>query len=136
MATMHSMHDERAMLLFARLAAVSTRRRQLSGRDRFLVLAGTAATRAGWPAVARRCHDLVTVRSPRHLLARYESFADALRDDDCLPFIRRTERFCSLERAEHLLSELGLLADAEGDTQTAGEAALAVLDGIPDSPDE
>ncbi len=99
------MNDEHAMLMFARLAAVSAERSQQPGRDRFLILAGLAATRAGWPEVAARCHHVVTSQSPHHLLARYPSFADALRDADFESFARQLSRFCTPERAEHLLTQ-------------------------------
>ena len=122
------------MLLFARLAVVSERRRQFPGRDRFLILAGAAATRAGCLDVAERCRRAVTVRSPRHLLGRYESFADALRDDEFQPFLRQTEKFCSLERAEHLLNELDLLDATEACGQSASASALAILDAVSETP--
>ena len=128
------MQEERAMLLFARLAAVSESRRQFPGRDRFLILAGAAATRAGCPDVAERCRRAVAVRSPKHLLGRYESFADALRDEEFHPFLRQTEKFCTLERAEHLLNELDLLKETETQTGSASESALAILEGVSDTP--
>lgn len=126
------MNDDRATLMFAQLAAVSAERGQTTGRDRFLILAGISATRAGWPQVAARCHDLVVTGTPRHLLRRYSSFAEALRDADFEQFHRQLRRFCSPERAEHLLSELGL--DAETDSDVPADAAwvlqiLQPLDG-------
>ena len=47
-------HDA-AMLTFVKLAGVSQSREQLGPRDKFLVLAGVAASRANHPAVAHRC---------------------------------------------------------------------------------
>lgn len=100
------MDDEQAMLTYSKLAEISARKQQLKGRDRFLILAGIAATRSGWADVAARCRDLVVADSPRHVLARYATFADALRDSDFEAFSRQIRRFCSLERAEHLLEQL------------------------------
>lgn len=127
------MQEERAMLLFARLAAVSESRRQFPGRDRFLILAGAAATRAGCPEVAERCRRAVSARSTRHLLGRYASFADALRDEEFRPFLRQTEKFCSVERAEHLLNELDLLKETETYGDSASASALAILAGVTDA---
>lgn len=120
------MNDDRAMLMFTRLAVASARRGQRQGRDRFLILSGIAAARYGCSDVAACCHQLVTNESPRHLLSRYASFADALRDPDFAPFAKQLQRFCSVERAEHLLAQLGnSIADSE--QKSACEAALVEL---------
>jgi len=125
------MNDARAMLLYARLAAVSSKRRQVQVCDRFLILSGMAATRCGCRDVADRCHRLVASRNPHHLLARYASMADALRDQDFAPFAIQLQRFCSLERAEHMLTQVGQsteLPDGESECDTA-LAALASIAG-------
>jgi hypothetical protein len=119
--------DDRSMLLFARLAVLSHERRQLPGRDRFLVLTGIAATRAGWADVADRCRTLVIDRSRRHILSRYRTMAEALRDEEFVPFAQQMERFCPAERAEHLLAQAGLTLPGAEDARSAGELALAWL---------
>jgi hypothetical protein len=124
------MHDEHAMFLFAQLAAVSAERQQRSGRDRFLILAGIAATRAGWPDVAARCHELVATSAPHHLLTKYSSFAAALRDADFTAFAAQLKKFCTPERAEHLLTELSLPTDAPEPSLSPGTATLEVLNTI------
>lgn len=121
------MNEDRATLMFARLAAVAAERGQSAGRDRFLILAGIAATRAGWPAVAARCHHLVTTSAPRHLLGRYASFAEALRDPDFEQFCRQLRRFCSPERAEHLLNELGLAPEPDAAEPDSEDDVLRIL---------
>jgi len=123
-------NPERAMLMYARLASIASRKRQLIGRDRFLILTGVAATHAGWPEVSDRCRELIAAHAPRHLITHYPSFADALRDDDFAPFARQTERFCPPERAEHLLSEMAIPVPAPGSDQPAGTLALSWLTGI------
>ncbi len=115
------------MLLFAQLAAISHSRRQLPGRDRFLLLTGMAATRAGWPEVAARCHALVVASAPRHLLGRYATFADALRADDFAPFVRQTEKLCSVERAEHLLAQAGESLSRRSPGESVGDWVLRLL---------
>jgi hypothetical protein len=97
---------ERAMLAYARLAALSDEKRQLPGRDKFLVLTGAAACHAGWPDVAARCRDLVLLHNPAHLLSRFDTFAAALRSGELDLVLKRLQRMCSYEHAEHLLAEL------------------------------
>ncbi len=98
--------DERNLVIYARLAAASQAKRQLSGRDRFLVLAGVAATRAGWPSVAEEARRLVLANNPRHMVGRWETVADALRSDEFPVFLRQLQRICGPEQADHLLSSL------------------------------
>src|SRR5690606_35399157 len=124
------MNEDHETLLFCRLAVVSAERGQPAGRDRFLILAGISATRAGWPAVAARCHQLVTARAPRHLLNRYPSFADALRDPEFEPFSRQVRRSCSPERAEHLLAELGRFPSPSASGEVTAEHVLELLSAL------
>ncbi|MEZ6050142.1 MAG: hypothetical protein R3C02_01955 [Planctomycetaceae bacterium] len=126
-------NDERAMRLFARLAAVAALKQQPIGRDRFLVLTGIAATRAGWPDVATRCHEIITSKTPKHIVCHYASFADALRDEDFQTFTKQVERFCSPERAELLLQEMQLQLPSPGDNSSAGDVALDLLKPITSS---
>lgn len=123
------MSHDASMLMFSRLARVSAERQQSTGRLRFLVLTGIAATRAGLPNVAARCQELIEVAAPTHLVTRFDSFADALRDDDFLVFARQVERFCTTERAEHLLSELDEPFSLDALGGTAEAAALQILAG-------
>ena len=119
---------ERAMLAYARLAHISQQKRQLLGRDKFLVLTGTAACRAGWPDVAQRCRELVVANNPAHLLARFADFPDALRSPDFEPLLKRLERFCGYEKAEHLLSELDINPGLPPDEETTpGRFVLQLL---------
>jgi hypothetical protein len=121
-------HDA-AMLAFVKLAGVSQSRGQLGPRDKFLMLAGVAATRAGWSTVAARCRELVLAHNPSHLARRYATFADALRDTDFQPYLKQLERFCSYERAEHHLSQLEITPELPPISAriTSGDYALLLL---------
>ena len=99
---------ERAMLAYVRLADVSQARRQAFGADKFLVLAGAAACRAGWPDVAERCRQLISADNPNHLVSRFAGFPDAMRSPDFQTYLKQMERFVGYERAEHLLRALNL----------------------------
>lgn len=94
---------EAEMISAILLADLSHRRKQWLGRDRLLLLAGAAATRSGCLKVAERCHSLITERSKRHLLNRFETFPEALRDEEFQQFLKQAEKQLSLEQAEQLL---------------------------------
>lgn len=122
---------ERNMLAYVMLADLSQQRRQLQGRNKFLILTGSAACRAGWPEVANRCHILVLADNPSHLLGRFELFTDAMRDADFQSFLKQLERFCRYERAEYLLAELQIepIVPSTESEKTTGEYALSILSG-------
>lgn len=101
-------HRDAAMLAYVKLAGLSQSRRQLGPRDKFLVLAASSACEAGWLPVAERCRELVLANNPHHLLGQYADFVSAMRDDDFQPFLKQLARFCSYERAEHLLATLDI----------------------------
>lgn len=95
-----------AMVQYLELAKLSQARRQFAGRDRFLILAGAAACRAGFLEIAETCRTRVLGHNPHHLLSRWATFPDALRSEDFAVFQHQLERFCSVEKAEQLLSGL------------------------------
>lgn len=128
------MHDpETAMCAYAQLAAISRDKLQAPARDRFLLLAGVEACRAGWLDVANRCRDLIVAANPAHQLQRHPTMADALRDTEFQRLAARWERYCPFEHAEHLLLQLGHSASgdrraADGGVLSAGAFTQRLLD--------
>ncbi len=125
-------HDA-AMLAFVKLAGVSQSREQLGPRDKFLVLAGVAASRAGHAAVAQRCRELLLAHNPSHLLKRYGTIEQALGKEEFETYLRQTARFCSYEKAEHLLSQLDISTELPNITArlSASDYALLLLGRSP-----
>ena len=121
-------HDK-AMLAYAQLADLSQQKKQLVGRDKLLILAGAAACRAGFPDVAERCRALVLSNNPAHMVGKTATFADALRSQNFALFLKQLERFCTYERAEHLLHELGIDLNSTDDAppKSSGKRALDSL---------
>ena len=118
------------MISYAQLAALSQQKGQLPSRDKFLILAAASGCRAGWPAIAERCRELVLSHNPAHLIGHSSTFVEAMRSPDFEYFLKQLERFCSHEKAEHLLAELGIdipTPKADG-SRTAGEIARCFLD--------
>lgn len=124
------MEDQgQAMLAFVKLAGLSQSKGQLGPRDKFLVLAAAAAHAGGWPAVAERCRELVLANNPAHLLRRWPTYGHAAADREFQGFLRRLSRFCSLERAEHLLAQLEMTPAPPplSSNLSAGDYALLLL---------
>ena len=123
------MDHSSAMLAFVKLAGVSQTRQQLGPRDKFLVLAGVAASRASFPAVARRCRELVLAHNRSHLLKRYETIEAALEDAEFQTYLKQLSRFCPYEKAEHHLSQLEISPDLPdlSSKLSPGDYALLLL---------
>jgi hypothetical protein len=124
-------HEHR-ILVYITLAEFSSRKQQPAGRDRFLILAGVAACESGWLDVAARCREFVLKNNPQHLIGRYESIPDGLRDTEFQPFLTQLERLCPMERAEHFLREWNLtpLNWPNDSDSTVGEFAMGMLADI------
>lgn len=102
---------ETAAGCYTQLACLSHEKQQPPARDRFLLLAASAACRAGWAALAADCHRVLTSVAPHHQVSRFTTMPEALRNEDFANLVKQVERFCPLERAEMLLSELDRSAD-------------------------
>lgn len=109
------MRDDSAMLAFAKLAEISQQRRQFPQRDKFLLLTAISACYVGDLEIADRCRDLVLANNPAHMIRRFDSIPAALRSSDFRTFHNQLRRFCSYEKAEHLLTQLGELPPDDDD---------------------
>ena len=116
-----------ALSAYLQLAEISHTRGQWLPRNKFLILAGTAACAAGYLTIAQRCKELVSQHSPKHLLGRYESFPAALKSAEFQIYLQQLKKFCSLERAEHLL--LGQGYQLEPATEVDANQYLLKMDG-------
>ena len=122
------MHDhELAMCAYVQLAVISDEKRQAPARDRFLLLAGVEACRAGWLEVADRCRALIVAANPAHQLHRHATMADALRDPDFQRLAAKWEKYCPFEQAEHLLLQLGLTPEGDQPEVSRGERMMQLL---------
>ena len=124
------MYDhEVAMCVYVQLAVISGEKRQNQARDRFLLLAGIEACRAGWLEVAERCRELIVAENPGHQLHRHASMADALRDPEFKLIANRWGNYCPYEQAEHLLLQLGYSLEGDQPERSRGEWMLQLLHG-------
>lgn len=99
---------EAGMSVYVQLAMMSDQAHQSQVRDRFLLLAGVEACRAGWPDVAARCREKLLASNPKHQAHRHATIADALRDAEFQSLVVHWERYCPFEKAEAMLRQLNL----------------------------
>ncbi len=105
--------DERIMLNYLFLAVESHRKKQMPGRDRFLILAMITSYESGFPELADRFREIVVRNSPHHLLSRYTNSDQAMQSEDFQVLGKQVRRFCTTERAEQLAVGLGFHAEEE-----------------------
>lgn len=122
--------QEQALAAYVQLALLSHQKSQRPARDRFLLLAGAAACRAGVLAAAERCRQLIVASSPGHQLGEYDSFPDAMRSADFRLLADRWEKKCPYEAAEHFLLQLGRTPRGVADNERVDEFVLGCLDEI------
>ena len=118
---------EAAMTVYVQLAVLSDQKQQPLVRDRFLLLAGVEACRAGWPEIAARCRERLIQSNPVHQVTRHQTVADALRDTDFQRLVTHWERYCPFEKAEAMLRLLDLPPWDLGEG-SVGEQMLKLLE--------
>ena len=120
--------------LYLHLARASQRRNQPHVRDRLLVIAGVNAARMKLSRVAAYCRYLILQHNRAHLVRRWPRLEDALQDDDFLCFLKQAQRRYPQEKAERMLSDLGIIMGNERETYyTDEEYAAALLGETPSS---
>jgi hypothetical protein len=117
-----------AMLAYVQLAKLSQARQQALACHRFLVLTGVSALRSHAVDVAERCRTLLSTRAPRHWYVVADDLRGILKDPEIQPLVAAVERYCSFERAEHLLAGLGLSVPSDLTRDEAARWSLQELD--------
>ena len=100
-------NPEIALSAYLQLAVISHERGQWLPRNKLLILAGDAACREGLLKIADQCRGLVIENNRAHMIRRYDSFPAALKSIEFETYLKQLRKFCSVERAEHLLEGQG-----------------------------
>jgi hypothetical protein len=116
--------------MFLHLARVSGQRQRPLVRDKMLVLAGAVAAERGLSQVAACCRERVLSHNAGHLIGQYPTFAEALEDERFQTYLRKLRRDFPLEKAEHMLSSLGIELAGERETYYTDHEYAASLLGV------
>ena len=123
--------------LYLHLARASELRRRPHARDRMLVIAAANASRMDLPRIAAYCRYKILQHNPRHAIGHWENLAEAMEESDFLHLLRSLQRRYPQERAERLLSQLGIERGLERETYyTDEEYAASLLGSTPDQLEE
>ena len=92
-------------------------------------MSAVTAARAGLPRIAAYCRQHVLEHNPRHLIRRWPTVADALRDGEFQHFLAHLEKRYSPEASEELLRKLSIDLAHERETYFTDEEYAASLLG-------
>ena len=114
--------------LYLHLARAAERRSRPLVRDRLLVLAGVIASELSLAPIAAYCRWRVLQHNPGHMVARWTTLEEALRQPDFLYWLKQLQRRYGTEQAEQWADSLGIERRGERATYFSdGEYAAAVL---------
>lgn len=123
--------------LYLQLAQASKKRQRPFVRDRLLLLAGVTAVNAGLSTIAACCRDEILQNNPQHMIRRWVSMKDALADLNFRQLVQQNLRRYPLEKAEQMLTSLGIDMSHESESYYSEyEYAAALLGTTPDILDE
>lgn len=118
--------DQLATFLY--LANANWKKLQMSDRDRLLVLSAIQAADLGFPSIAAFCRQLVLKNNPGHMLRRWDTVEEALTTEDLHVFLKQLRRRFPVERAETMLSEIGIqLANERATYYTPFEYLTSIM---------
>ena len=117
------------LAVYLHLAKAAWKRLRMPDRDRLLVISGFIATRMDLPRIANHCRKLILENNQGHMIRRWESFGDALEDTDFLHFLKQVQRRFPQEKAETMLSNLGIDRANERELYLSDEEYAAALIG-------
>ena len=121
---------QKEMILYLRLSQAFKERRQMQDRDKALVLGGACAALMRMPAIERFCRSVVLQRNRGHMIKRWDSFTEALQEEDFQLLLKQIRRKISEERALELLEEFQYRCSVRIADHRSNESFAAAVLGI------
>lgn len=119
---------KRELILFLRLSQAFKKRRQMSDRDRALVIGGTCAALMQMKSIASFCRAMILQNNRGHMIGKWETFSDAIEDGDFQTLLRQVRKKLPEDKAHELLEELEYECEVRKEScKTNEEFAAAVL---------
>ena len=82
------------------------------------------------PPVAEFCRQLILQNNHGHMVRKWNSMAEALKDSDFLHFLRQIQRKMPLEAAESKLVEIGYHCDVKREDYDSDQEYVAAVMGV------
>lgn len=121
---------KRELVLYLRLSQAFKERRQMQERDKALVIGGACASMMQMPAIEKFCRSVILQRNRGHMLKRWESFTEALEDEDFHLLLRQIRKKIPEERALELLEDFQYHCPVKKSDHKSNESFAAAVLGI------
>ena len=121
--------DIELLAIYLHLAWAAAKRRRPLVQVRFLVLAAAVSVELELPEVAAFCRQRILQENSAHLLRRWSSVEQALREPDFQALLQLLQRRYPRERAEQLLESIGWERGQERETYGSDAEYAASLLG-------
>jgi len=118
------------LAVYLHLARASELRRRPHVRDRLILLSAVIAADNGLKRIAAYCRHRVLEHNPHHLVRRWPTMDEALRDPEFIHFLRHLQRRFPPETAERMLETLGIELGRERQAYYSDEEYAASLLGV------
>lgn len=118
------------LAVYLHLANAAWKKLQMPDRDRLLVISAVHASQLGLDKISHYCRFLILKNNPGHMVRRWAGIREAVQDPDFLHFYKQVQRRFSVEKAETMLAEMGIVRANERATYYTDEEYAAALLGV------
>ncbi len=123
------------LAVYLHLAKAAWKRLRMQDRDRLLVISGFISAKMNLPRISGHCRKLILENNPGHMIRRWADFDSALDDSDFQHFLKQIQRRFPQEKAEVMLSNLGIDRANEHALYSSDEEYAAAVIGVDFSDD-
>ncbi len=123
------------LAIYLHLAKSAWKRLQMPDRDRLLVISGFIAAKMKLVRIADHCRSLILQNNQGHMIRKWQSFSMAVDDTDFQHFLKQLQRRFPQEKAETMLSNLGIDRANERQLYYNDEEYAAAVIGLDSSND-
>jgi len=102
----------------------------MQDRDKALVIGGTCASMMQMPTIEKFCRSVILQRNRGHMLKRWDSFTEALEDEDFHLLLRQIRKKLPEDRAIEILEDLQYHCSAKKTDHNSNESFAAAVLGV------
>lgn len=118
------------LAIYLHLAKSAWKRLRMPDRDRLLVISGFIAAKMKLVRIADHCRSLILQNNQGHMIRKWPSFSMATDDTNFQHFLKQLQRRFPQEKAETMLSNLGIDRANERQLYYSDEEYAAAVIGL------
>lgn len=118
------------LAIYLHLAKSAWKRLRMPDRDRLLVISGFISAKMKLIRIADHCRSLILQNNQGHMIRKWPSFSMAIDDSDFQHFLKQIQRRFPQEKAETMLSNIGIDRANERQLYYSDEEYAAAVIGL------